>query len=214
MSWDGHDNGAPLRKLARLPTDGVHVRRLARASLSGRNLKECLFCQAPKRLKKNRRLFESLCRCTWDFTPQRNAAYVRQDEAVLLEVKHTDLHAKDVMYHMSCYKNYTCPRHLGLLSQRQVAMEDQNDDQSVASQADPASHPHNTAFQRLAQFMEMKFDADSNCVMNLTDLCQKFKELLGEEGVIVSSYKSPLLTSRISLLSFWRQTNIPPSSKV
>ena len=130
MSWDGHDNGAPLRTLARLPTDGVHVRRLARASLSGRNLKECLFCQAPKRLKKNRRLFESLCRCTWDFTPQRNAAYVRQDEAVLLEVKHTDLHARDVMYHMSCYKNYTCPRHLGLLSQRQVAMEDQNGDQS------------------------------------------------------------------------------------
>ena len=37
-------------------------------------------------------------------------------------------------------------------------------------QADPANHPHNTAFQRLAQFMEMKFDADSNCVMNLTDL--------------------------------------------
>ena len=67
----------------------------------------------------------------------------------------------------------------------------------VASQADQASHPHNTAFQRLAQFMEMKFDADSNCVMNLTDLSQKFKELLREEGVIVSSYKSHLLKSRI-----------------
>ena len=131
-----------------------------------------------QKAKEKRRLFESLSRCTWDFTPAalRNAAYVRQDEAVLLEVKHTDLHAKDVMYQMSCYKNYTCPGHLGLLSQRQVATEDQNDDQSVASQADPASHPHNTAFQRLAQFMEMKFDADSNCVMNLTDLSQKFKE--------------------------------------
>ena len=72
-------------------------------------------------------------------------------------------------------------------------MEDQNDDQSVASQADPASHPHNTAFQLLAQFMEMKFDGDSNCVMNLTGLCQKFKQLLGEECVIVSSYKSHMI---------------------
>ena len=67
-----------------------------------------------KEPEKKQRKGEELIRCTWECTliTLVNAACIRQDQRVLLEAKHADLHAKDVQYHSSCYKKFTHPKQL------------------------------------------------------------------------------------------------------
>ena len=118
----------PPRKVARCDTVDSSlvgsVRRL-RSSCPSTDLRKCIICQDDKRQRKNRRLLETLHRCTWDRTPATflNAARVRNDERVLLEIDGADLHAKDVLYHPSCYKDYTSTRALELLAKKQVRQE-------------------------------------------------------------------------------------------
>ena len=88
-------------------------RRQTRSPLPGLDLSKCFFCQKRAR-KKNKRKREELIRCTWEcmlFTLV-NEARIRQDQRVLLEAEHADLHAKDVQYHSSCYTKFTCPKQL------------------------------------------------------------------------------------------------------
>ena len=73
-----------------------------------------MFLLSEKSQKKSKRKREELIRCTWECTlfTLVNAARIRQDQRVLLEAEHADLHAKDVQYHSSCYKKFTCPKQL------------------------------------------------------------------------------------------------------
>ena len=94
-----------------------------RSSLPRTDLLKCIICQAEKRDKTNMRLLERTYRCTWSCTRGTliNAARVRRDERILLEVEQADLHAKDVIYHPSCYKDYTSQRALELLLKKERA---------------------------------------------------------------------------------------------
>ena len=94
-----------------------------KSSFPRADLLKCIISQAEKRDKKNKRLLERTYRCTWSCTPGTliNAARVRRDERILLEVEQADLHAKDVIYHPSCYKDYTSQRALELLLKKERA---------------------------------------------------------------------------------------------
>ena len=76
------------------------------------DLKKCLICQRTRTQSKNRRLLERLVRCKCDSTPATlcNAAHIRRDERVLLEIDQQVLWAKDILYHRSCYTSYVAPR--------------------------------------------------------------------------------------------------------
>ena len=177
---------APPKKVARLANDGPG-RRQTRSVLPGLDLKKCLFCQSEKRQRKNRRLTEKLIRCTWHCTPSTlvRAARIRQDERVLLEIEDSDLHAKDVLYHASCYKDFTCPRQLDLLLQKELESEVDVDS------------PQKRAFSKLVGIMEKRFQDDNNCVMSLGRLTGLFKELLQEEGVDADNFRAFLLKARL-----------------
>ena len=71
-----------------------------------------MFLLSEKSQKKNKRKREEQIRCTWECTLLTlvNAARIRQDQRVLLEAEHADLHAKDVQYHSSCYKKIHVPQ--------------------------------------------------------------------------------------------------------
>ena len=105
------------------------------------------------------------------------AARIRQDERVLLEIEDSDLHAKDVLYHASYYKDFTCPRQLDLLLQKELESEVDVDS------------PQKRAFSKLVGIMEKRFQDDNNCVMSLGRLTGLFKELLQEEGVDAHNFR-------------------------
>ena len=81
---------SPPRKAARLDeaeSDLLSRRaRVTRSNYGRIDLKKCLFCQAEKKDRKNRRKLEELHRCTWDQTPITlvNVARIRKDERVLV----------------------------------------------------------------------------------------------------------------------------------
>ena len=168
-------SSSPPRKVARCDTADSplvgSVRRL-RSSCPSTDLRKCIICQDDKRQRKNRRVLESLHRCTWDRTPGTflNAARVRNDERVLLEIDGADLHAKDVLYHPSCYKDYTSTRALELLAKKQVREEGEES-------------PQWRAFLRLARDVEETVLLDTSSVTNLSSLCTQYNAYLSEEGV-------------------------------
>ena len=47
----------------------------------------------------------------------------RDGKRVLVEIQSADVHAKDVVYHNSCYNNYTSPKRLELLMKKQLDAE-------------------------------------------------------------------------------------------
>ena len=98
-------------------TEETRERRRTRSSFPLTDLKLCIFCQKSKPDPANRRKKERLVRCEGDTTPVTllNAAQVRCDERVLLEIDQQDLRAKDVLYYRSCYGTYINPRSLQLL---------------------------------------------------------------------------------------------------
>ena len=169
----------PPRKVARLssPVD----RRQTRSLLPGLDLTKCLFCQAEKKQRKDRRLVEKLVRCTSFGTPETllNAAFARQDDGVLLEIMDADVHAKGIMYHTSCYKIYTCPRQLALLSNSENKVELEMEDTQ-----------QQRAFFKLAEIVEKKFRDDINTVMSFANLTNVFKNLLEKEGVDTETFKA------------------------
>ena len=91
-------------------------------------------------------MVKKLIRCTSSCTPETllNAALTRKDDGVLLEILDTDLHAKGIVYHASCYKNYTSPRQLALFSVHTVELEVEDD-------------PQECAFCKLAKIVQEKF---------------------------------------------------------
>ena len=92
-----------------------------RSTLPGLDLTKCLKCQEEKQKRKDRRKTDKTTGCQLDCASDTllHAANVRDDKRVLLEIQEADVHAKDVVYHNSCYKECTSPRRLELLMKKQ-----------------------------------------------------------------------------------------------
>ena len=141
-------------------------------------------CQSDKKQRKNRRPLEKTIRYTWDCTPATlvNAARIRHDERVLLEIRDADLHAKDILY-----LYYASPRRLDLLVKKELRAEEVD-----------ATRPHQRAFLRLAGKIEENMQVDPSFVTSSSELLSEYKGFLHEEGVEETSYLSHLLKGRLS----------------
>ena len=134
-------------------------RRQTRTTLPGLDLAKCLLCQSEKKQLKNRRLLEKPLRCTLDSAARTliNAARSRSDVRVLLKIENSDLHAKDILYHSTCYRNYTSPRELELLLQKELDTEDRRS-------------PHQVAFEKLAEDVENAIKTQPSTGMSMSEL--------------------------------------------
>ena len=97
-------------------------RRRTQSSLPRTDLKKCLICQEDKRDGRDRLRLEKLTLCEGDSTPGKllNAAQIRRHDRILLEIDQQDLWAKDILYHVSCYKVFTSPRALHLIVEKEM----------------------------------------------------------------------------------------------
>ena len=128
-------------------------------------------------------------RCTWECTPFSllNAARVWKDERVLMEIEHgAYLHAKDILYHSSCYKAYTSPRQLHGLARKEVEGEDTETE---------TESPYARAFKKLAHKIEESLAANMDSVWKTAELSRVF---LGEEGVDGSTYQTHLVKTTLT----------------
>ena len=96
------------------------------------------------------------------------------------------MHAKDILYHMSCYKVFACRRQLDCLERNVLEKED-----------DTRDGPYFKAFEKLTFRMEEQLAADADSIWNMSDLCSKVTNLLEEEDICGTKYQSHLLKSRL-----------------
>ena len=77
---------------------------------------------------------EKLTRCEGDSTTETllNAAQIRGHHRIILATDQQDLWARDILYHISCYENFTSPRALQLIIEKEVAEEDAESSESGA----------------------------------------------------------------------------------
>ena len=169
-------------------------RRRTRSSLPRTDPKKCLICQEDKRDSRNRRKLEKLTRCEGDSTPVTllNAAQIRGDERVLLEIDQQDLWAKDVLYHTSCYKRFTSPSSLRVIVESEVAKEDS------AAEACELRNAKARAFVKLTEYIDENIIKQPECVADMADLCSKYVQCLNDEGVTLVSYRAFLLKARLA----------------
>ena len=162
---------------------------------------------------------EKLTRCEGDSTPETllNAAQIRGHHRIILETEPQDLWARDILYHISCYKNFTSPRALQLIIEKKVAEEDAESSESGAEIR---------AFEKLVDYVEENIIKRPESVTNISDLCSKYVECLNDEGISLVSYRAYLLKARLvnrfgDVLTFHRprkrnlseyvfSSNVPP----
>ena len=118
-----------------------------------------------------------------------NAAQIRRHDRILLEIDQQDLWAKDILYHVSCYKVFTSPRALHLIVGKEIAEEDAGDDLLEAK---------TRAFAKFMAYVEPNVIEQPKTVTNVADLCSKFVECLNDEGVYLVSYKTYMLKARLA----------------
>ena len=166
-------------------------RRRTRSSLPRTDLKKCLICQEDKRDGRDCRRLEKLTRCEGDSTPGKllNAAQIRRHDRILLEIDQQDLWAKNIFYHVLCYKVFTSPRALHLIVEKEMAEEDAGDDLREAK---------TRAFAKLTTYVEQNVMEQPETVTNMADLCSQFVECLNDEGVSLVSYKTYMLKARLA----------------
>ena len=108
---------------------------------------------------------------------------------------------KDVLYHYSCYKEYTCPRQLEFLSRKILGQEEvrplhtaDEDDEVLTGNRKKA---YDGAFAELADSIGKNIDKNPNCIMTLSSLWRKFSELLHSREVEAEQYCGNLLKACI-----------------
>ena len=177
----------PPRKTACIAASEADDRSRTKSTLPGLDLTKCLMCQTEKRKRKDRRKMEKTTRCQLDCAAATllHASNDRNDKRVLLEIQGADVHANDVVYHNSCYKNYTSPRRLELLMKKQ-------------SDAETTDSPHKHAFERLAQDVEKDIQGEISNVTSLSSLCSTYKNYLDEIGVSVDWYRARALQTHLT----------------
>ena len=109
------------------------------------------------------------------------------------------MHANNVLYHHSCYKEYTCSQQLELLSRKIFAQEEvrplhtDEDDEVLTGNRKKA---YDGAFTELADSIEKNIDKNPNCIMTLSSLWRKFSEQLHSREVEAEQYCGNLLKAR------------------
>ena len=106
-----------------------------------------------------------------------NAAEIRREERILLDIEHEDLCAKYVFYHHSCSQSFTSPGALRCILNKEVADED-----SLLSDA------RKRAFASLIRYVDENIIYNPDSITNVADLCSNFVEFLNVDGVETTTY--------------------------
>ena len=135
----------------------------------------CVLCQTEKTRPKDRRRVEPLTRCTNLGSTLLDAARLQQKERVLiyLEGLGVDNVAAEVVYHRSCYQEFTNKRVLDRLKDTSAEKES----------------PYTAAFKALFAQVEQALLEDEQ-VMALPAVRDRFVECLREEGVENPAYRT------------------------
>ena len=168
------------------------ARRLTRSKV-GKTLDDrCLFCQQAR--KKVKGVHQTLTSCmTFEACDAiYNAAYVRGDERVLLEVQpgQPDLIAKEISYHRVCYMKYTHPFYLQGISEAKVREESGGERGSVYAKA----------FSQLASEIQRTIldNPGDGKFVSMPDLCEQYVTALNEQGLSdIHSYRADRLKLRL-----------------
>ena len=157
-------------------------------------MKKCAICQTEKSDSKDRRRKEKLTLCE---TVQAGrtlfeAAKLRGDQRLIVALRDQDPIAIELCYHRNCYRMYTNTKQIEVIKNNQEGkLESQYDD----------------AFQVLKSDMELKLFGRLE-VLRMSDLRQRYVELLSLQGIQNPLYRSEKLKVRIqkaytSRISFW-----------
>lgn len=129
-----------------------------------------------------------LCRCSTFSATNRflNAARIRQDEDVLLQIDGGgDLIAKDIVYHRSCSQAYISQRNINAVRRTELESE---------------THTHyEDAFSKLTYDLKNAIKTTPEVPYRLSSLCSQYEELLRNEGMAVSKYNPSRLKARLVL---------------
>ena len=168
--------------------------RPTRSSLLATDMRKCAICQTEKTDPKDRRRAEKLTTCE---TMQAGrtllkAAKVRGDQRLIVSLSDHDPIAIELRYHRTCYRMYT--------NTKQIEMIQKNQEGKLESRYDDA-------FQELKSEMEPKI-FESLEVLRMSDLRQRYVELLSFQGVQNPLYRSEKLKVRMQKayhgrISFW-----------
>jgi len=162
---------------------------MTRSSLQSTDIKNCVICQNEKTDPKDRRRKEklTLCQTVTAGTTLLEAAKIQGDERLIVALNEQYLIAIEVCYHRSCYRSYTNVKQIEAIKKnKEGEMECQYDDafQVLKSEIEP----------RLLERLE---------VLRMSDLRQRYIELLSLHGVHNPLYRSEKLKVRIQKAFQW-----------
>ena len=155
----------------------VGERRQTRSTDEKSDSKVWIICQSEKRERHNRRILERLVRKEGETTPSTllNAAQIRQDEQVLLQINDKDLWAMDILYHASCYAVYVSLRASEQKLQTKVSSENERH----------YSESRTRAFDSLVKHIEKTIVQCPETVTDMTEICALYVQFMQQQGVDV-----------------------------
>ena len=184
-------------------SSGSGSQKLLRSSVQLTDKSQCIICQSEKREQKNRRAKEKLRLCSTFAASTKlvEAAELWQNERILLAVSGTqvDAIAADVLYHPTCYREFTRSQSLNKL--RDTPAE--------------CSDTYSDAFAKLANELEEKL-VENGEVVTMPTLQKKFVSFLKSCGENVSHYRGEKLKRRLrkhfnDRLSFYQSQPSKPA---
>ena len=162
-------------------------RSALRSSVPGTDRSKCLFCQSQKKLR-DRKTIEGLTRCLTMEACERikEAARLLNDERLQVAVTGTDLIAKDVIYHKSCYRDKTRAKTLDRLREKQVKEETGG---SSAPPADP-NLPTATALAATRLDDVEQGVIHGGLVVRLAQICRTYDSYLSQAGIDAPPFRA------------------------
>ncbi|KAL9951848.1 hypothetical protein ACROYT_G044583 [Oculina patagonica] len=156
---------------------------LTRSALQLTDIKRCIICQDEKVDSKNRRRKESLTMCQTRTAGESllNAAKIRGDQRIVLELHDRDLIAIEVCYHRSCYRKYTNVK----ISEASKEESDEIENEIFEE-----------AFQELKNELENKLFKEFE-VVKMSSLRDRYVELLSCRGIFRPEYRTEKLKGRL-----------------
>ena len=168
--------------------------RSTRSSLLVTEMQKCSICQSEKTDGKDRRRKEklTLCETMQAGTTLLEAAKIRGDQRLIVALSGQDPIAIELRYHRTCYRTYTNTKQIEVIQKNQEGKHESC---------------YDYAFQALRSEMEPKLFERLE-VLHMSDLRQRFVELLSLQGIQNPLYRSEKLKIRmqkayLDRISFW-----------
>lgn len=169
--------------------------RLTRSSTVTKQPKKCAICQDEKPDSKDQRRKENLTICETMEAGRTllEAAKIRGHQSLIVALNDKDPIAIDLCYHRTCYRTYTNAKQLNVFKRNQEGINESQ---------------YDAAFQVLSSELEPKLFKDLE-VLRMSDLWQRYVELLVQQGIQNPLYPSEKLKVRmqkayLGKISFWR----------